>query len=345
MKHIVLGMSGGVDSVAAALLLQDQGYEVTAVHLRLSGAGPSAGLLRFCSERNMELACVDGRELFDREVVQPFIRDYRNGYTPNPCAYCNNAVKWRLLQEAADRQGIDKIATGHYIRVRDYNGTPYIYKGKDREKDQSYFLWGLKRELLARAVMPLGDLTKKEVRLFVAGRGYPVFSGQPESMGICFLQGRDYRDFIRSADPAGAGTLPGEITDRAGNSLGHHSGLLNYTVGQKREVPLRNGQPMYVAALDTAANKLIVDSKEQLFSGELLLGSVNLINPGDIRHDDLEVKVRGIGQNPEGPVQVTQQPDGTLQVRLSSPAWAVAPGQPAALYSRERLLGGGIITP
>ncbi|MDR1755437.1 MAG: tRNA 2-thiouridine(34) synthase MnmA [Culturomica sp.] len=343
MKRVVLGMSGGVDSAAAALLLQERGCEVTAVHLRLAGDGPSAGLIRFCSERGMELVCVDGRELFDREVIRPFVRDYRNGRTPNPCVYCNNAVKWRLLQEEADRRGIAKIATGHYVRILDDNGTPYIHKGKDGEKDQSYFLWGLKKELLARAVTPLGDFTKKEIRLLVAGRGYSAFSGQPESMGVCFLNGMDYREFIRSNAPAGAGSLPGEITDRAGNRLGYHSGLLNYTVGQKREVPLRDGQPMYVAVLDTVAGKLIVDSKEQLFSRELLLGNVHLIDPGDIRHPGLEVKIRGIGQNPEGAVQAEELPDGTLRLRLSSPAWAVAPGQPAALYRQERLLGGGII--
>lgn len=342
MQRVVVGLSGGVDSFVTALLLQQRGYEVTGVYLDLWGEADVAALAVLCQRLHITFIREDGRELFRQKVVCPFIEGYCSGRTPNPCAICNNCIKWDLLKRVADRLGVTFIATGHYVRIAALNGLFYVHKGVDPHKDQSYFLWGLRQELLSRALTPLGDFTKEEVKTFARQHGYEGMADKKESMGICFLEGTDYRDFICKYVDKSVVCRPGNILDTDGRVIGEHTGLLNYTVGQKRELPLRDGQPLYVAKIESAANCIVADRKPGLCRTELCVKEVNIVAPSELYATDIEVKVRGLGLNPEGPATFSEQPDGTLKVWLSSPAWAVAPGQPVAFYRGDRLIGGGI---
>lgn len=343
MRRIVVGLSGGVDSFMAALLLKQQGYEVIGVTLELWQSGDPTELEALCRGLDIKLVRFDGRELFRRQVVSPFIRGYLAGYTPNPCAICNNLVKWRLLLQAAGDLGVGYIATGHYVRIVPDGKYWYVHKGVDPNKDQSYFLWGLTQDILSRAITPLGGYTKTEVKAMAERNGFPEVARKKESMGICFLEGTDYRDFILKQAGESLRCREGDLLDTAGNVIGRHSGMLNYTVGQKRGLPLKDGQPLYVAKLDTEHNAVIADTKANLQSVELGVEELNLVRQADLFADDVEIKIRGLGLNPEGYIRVEGNPGKRVTVRLSSPAWAVASGQPVAFYRGERLIGGGII--
>ncbi|WP_294140680.1 tRNA 2-thiouridine(34) synthase MnmA [uncultured Sanguibacteroides sp.] len=346
MQKIVVGLSGGVDSFVTALLLQQQGYEVIGVNLELwpMGARESdSDLEELCKRIEIPLYRVEGGERFVRDVVHPFLQGYLAGITPNPCAVCNRLVKWMLLKEFADRQGIRPIATGHYVRIGLENGHYYVYKGVDSNKDQSYFLWGVDEMVLSRAVTPLGVYRKEEVKEIARMNGFPVLAKQRESSGICFLQGTDYRTFIDQHTGQSFVSSAGEIWDEKGNLLGNHNGILNYTIGQKRDIPLRDGNPQYVSRMDVDNNRIIVSDKSALFQKCIEIESVHFIDPEEIDAEDIEIKVRGLGLNPLGYVRVERLSGNRFMLYLSHPAWAVAPGQPVALYRGERLIGGGIV--
>lgn len=341
MKSTVLvGLSGGIDSFVTALLLQRQGYTVVGVHLCLWNPADES-LPAMCRQLGIELLYHDGRDFFREEVVDVFVREYISGRTPSPCATCNSRIKWRLLCDVADRLGIEKVASGHYVRTCCEEGLHYICKGADPVKDQSYFLWQLTQEVLSRMVTPLGTYSKDDVRKVAKSTDYEKITTRRESMGVCFLEGRDYRQFIAdySAVP-----LSGEglITDATGLEIGRHNGLLNYTIGQKRDIPVIAGAALYVSEIDVSNNRLVVDRKENLYVNKLKIRNINLPNESDIFAPDIEVKVRGIGLNPAGYCWLEPLPDGSMYVHLSTPAWAVAPGQPVVFYRGTRLIGGGI---
>ena len=339
MKKAVVGISGGVDSFVTILLLQQQGYEVIGVHLELWEKNPLDEVQHVCDALHIPLICRDGREMFRRMVVKPFAEAYLSALTPSPCCVCNSYVKWELLRQAADEAGASYIATGHYVRIVFHNGFYYIAKGADPQKDQSYFLWGVPQHILARAVTPLGEYTKAEVKAWAAAQGYEHMARKKESMGVCFLQGTDYRDFIRQY--IGKEQMPGAIVNRSGKVIGRHSGLCNYTIGQKREMPVVNGQALYVAEMDAGQNVIVADVKAGLLTTELIVEQVKTACRADLQSGQVRVKVRGLGLNPEGEVKVEELSGDCVKVHLSDPAWAVAPGQPVAFYCGERVIGGG----
>lgn len=347
MPKIIVGLSGGVDSFVTALLLQQQGFEVIGVNLKLwdthNVTPVEENLNELCTRTQIPLHRVDGRELFQKTVVSPFVNGYLSGVTPNPCAVCNSFVKWNLLRTLADELGVYHIATGHYVRILPFENHHYVHKGIDPNKDQSYFLWGVPEDILSRAITPLGHYTKTQVKEIARQQGYAPLADKRESMSICFLEGGDYRDFIARQPGTTFCFTPGLITDESGVIIGNHEGLANYTVGQKKGIPLHEGHPRYVTSLDPASNRIIVSEKAALNRTTLIVGQIHLINPDEISAPDIEVKVRGLGLNPEGYAQLLPEAGNTLSVQLSSPAWAVAPGQPAAFYRQDRVIGGGII--
>ena len=195
--RIAVGMSGGVDSLVTALLLQKQGFEVIGVHLSLQEEEQEdESLDALCRQAGIPLYRIKGQELFHEKVITPFIKDYMSGLTPNPCAICNSFIKWELLAQAAEQSGITTIATGHYTRILAHEGRFYVHKGIDPIKEQSYFLWGVPERILQRAITPLGDYTKAEVKEMARQWGFDKIAAKRESMGICFLKGKNYRDFI-----------------------------------------------------------------------------------------------------------------------------------------------------
>lgn len=340
MKQIIVGMSGGVDSFVTALLLKAEGYEVIGITLNLWETPKISDLPVWCGDLGISWQLWEGRELFREKVVHPFIKEYLNGRTPSPCCICNNQVKWKLLAAAADTLGVEKIATGHYVRIRKTGNTWYIFKGKDPVKDQSYFLWGLPQEILKRTVTPLGDYTKAEVKAYAGTRGFVSLAKKRESMGICFLEGKDYRDFILQQEAVQL--REGNIIDEQGNVMGRHPGILNYTIGQKRGLPFAE-ETLYVSKIEAGTNSIQVSPREGLYSRVLEISQVNFFNPEDVQAADIEVKVRGLGLNPQGYVRMEKREEGKWYIHLASPAWAVAPGQPVALYRGECLVGGGMV--
>lgn len=341
MERILVGMSGGIDSFVTALCLKEEGYEVTGVVLDLWKQNDLYRLVEICRKLNIGFLHWEGRERFRKKIVHPFISQYLSGETPSPCCLCNREIKWKLLLQIADKLGIEKVATGHYVRIAQREGYRYIRKGIDPNKDQSYFLWGLPQAVLTRAVTPLGEKTKAEVKAYALANGYPEIARQRESMGICFLEGQDYREFI--CRESGRKQKGGEILDRQGRSIGEHKGILNYTIGQKRGMPVKEGRPLYVAEIKAEENVIVADVKEGLYTRLLELQGVEYARQEDLSASDLEVKVRGLGLNPEGFAKIRQEGEDRWLIELDSPAWAVAPGQSVAFYRGDWLVGGGIV--
>ncbi len=340
-KKVLVGISGGIDSFVTVVMLQEQGYDVTGVCFDFWKANDLTIVQKMCNALHVPLIRRSERDIFKQLVVDSFIEDYINARTPSPCCVCNSYVKWVLLSKLSDELGIANIATGHYVNIKCENGHYYIYRGVDEVKDQSYFLWAINQEILAKSITPLGNFTKQQVRQFAFKKGYREILERKESMSVCFLRGRDYRDFI--AEYAGVKNSPGNIYLEDGTLIGEHDGLLNYTVGQKRGIPSVNGVPQYVSSMNAAQNSLLVATKERLNSLQFKLTKLNIVNQDDLKLPHLSVCVRGLGLNPKGYAKVKMLDNDELDVQLENPAWAMAQGQPVVIYARDRIIGGGVV--
>ncbi len=357
-KRVVVALSGGVDSSVAALLLHEQGYEVIGVMLRLWAADEDDGADGFAHNRCCTPDAVqDARALceaigapfylknveqpFKEAVVDPFIREYLAGRTPNPCLHCNRVVRFTVLLNLARALGADYLATGHYARVvRDEEGRYHLLKGVDAQKDQSYVLYSLTQEKLAHVLFPVGHLTKPQVRELARRYGLPL-AGKPESQEICFIAHGDYRDFLRRYAPADA-IRPGPIVHVDGQVLGEHQGLPFYTLGQRRGLGIPWHEPLYVVAKDMERNALIVGPRDALPVRLVEVEQVNWIL-GEPPPGPLEVDVRTRYKIREIPALVEPLGADRARVTLLAPQPAVTPGQGLVFYQGEECLGGGII--
>lgn len=343
-ERAVLGFSGGKDSLATAIILKRAGYDLLAVTLDVCSGNDDVieQAIKSAAMLGIEHRVVNVREEFERKVIIPFVDNYMQGYTPAPCSVCNNHIKWEVLRRVADREGIEKLATGHYIRIEEYQGRHYIYRGKDKIKDQSYFLWELPQEILSRAITPLGDYTKDFIRHFLKKEGYSDSAKGKESMGVCFLGNQDYTTFLKTYHPD-IEINPGEgcVYDDNGNILGKHRGVPFYTVGQKKGLDL-SVDGMYVKTLNSSDNSITVCAKKALNTHDIMVKDFKFVNTNDILSDTISVNIRGYGLNPSGYAKIKQQDSDTLIVKSEGQAWAVAPGQPVVFYDGDRLIGGGI---
>ncbi len=336
-------MSGGVDSTLAAALLVEQGHEVLGGNLRLvdhpaaidapnpEGAAEALGI---------PFTRWDLRVEFERLVVSPFTEAYAAGRTPNPCALCNARVKFGLLLEKARELGADALATGHYAGIAsEPGGPPRLVRGADRRKDQSYFLFAVARAVLPLLRFPLGGFTKDATRSMARERGLAA-AEQAESQEICFVPGDDYAGFLARRSPGGA-FVPGPVVDTAGQRLGEHRGLANYTVGQRRGLGLAAGHPLYVVALDSAGNRLVVGTDEDLWRRDLVAAGVNWLvdEPGG----EFRAAVRIRSRHEPAPATLAPAVGGAWRVLFDEPQWAITPGQGAVFYDGETVLGGGWI--
>lgn len=340
-KKVLVGISGGVDSAAAVLMLRQRGYEVTGLHLNLYGE-PENGELEALSRRlGIPVHTVDIGRRFEKEIVDWFVGEYMRGNTPSPCTRCNVRIKWQVLAEEADRLGCGLLATGHYCRIAERDGLRFVRQGADLLKDQSYYLWQLPQELLARIVFPLGDHTKQQVRAFMEEQGEHELVGRKESMGVCFLRGEGYETLLRKRVPGIGRLADGEIVDRTGAVIGRHKGYPFYTLAQKRGMGLPPG--LCVTGIDSQRNRLTAGPEADLYIRSIRLAAWQAPDPARLfASPRLRCKVRGIGRNPEGFCRVVREGD-SLRVETEHPAWAVAKGQPVVFYEEDRVAGGGIV--
>jgi tRNA-specific 2-thiouridylase len=346
--RIVVGMSGGVDSSVAAALLVEQGFEVIGVTLHLAGAGSRCCSLddaddarRVADALGIRFYVANQQEAFRREIVLPFADAYLAGRTPLPCVTCNRRFKFGALQARARALGAEAVATGHYARLEEdpASGEQRLLCARDRAKDQSYFLFDLSQEQLARARFPLGELTKEEVRARARALGLAT-AEKPESQEICFVPDGDYARVVEALRP-GAAPGEGEIVDGDGRVLGRHAGIHHYTVGQRRGLGLASAERLYVRRLDAAANRVVVGRESELASNGARLEGVSWI--GSAPGGPLPARVRIRYRHPGAEALVEPQPGGEAVVRFAAPVSALAPGQAAVFYEGERVLGGGWI--
>lgn len=331
MKSVLLGFSGGIDSTAAAQRLRGEGYRVVAITIDTMLRSESVERARLRAEElGIEWYLYDGRERFERDIIEYFCQEYRCGHTPAPCTRCNTLIKWQILLEEAERLGIEHIATGHYFNIELHNDHYYVTKGVDPAKDQSYYLWGLSQEVLRRAITPMGRLIKSEVK--------EGLKDKSESMGICFLEGRPYAEFL---ELRGVDMREGEIINECGKVCGCHNGIARYTIGQKRGEGLKDG--LRVVDIDAANNRIIVGASTSLYKHKLYITNCNIVDVNELlTADDITIKIRGIGVNPQQPVSIESWDDGYI-IHTPDAAFAPAKGQPLVFYRNNRVIGGGIV--
>ena len=332
---VLVGLSGGVDSAVCVNVLRQQGFEVQGAVIRFSPAHDKAvaEAQKAAAALGVPLTVIDAGEAFEKEVVEPFCAAYCAGRTPNPCVLCNPAVKFKLLAAEADMLGCRFIATGHYARVEDRGDGVYtVCKAVSTARDQSYMLYRLGQDILARLCLPLGEFEKEDIRQIARDLGLPC-ADSPDSMEICFIPDGDYAAFIRGrglADKAGRFIAPD------GQDLGPHKGVMHYTLGQRKGLGLALGKPAFVKAIRENGDVELGWAGEEFFSG-MTLRDVCCAAGGELPAGDYLVKIRSASK------PVPCHYDGKGAVRFEEPARAPAPGQSAVFYGGGLVLGGGFI--
>ena len=370
-KRVLLGMSGGTDSSVAAMRLLEAGYEVIGVTFRfyeLNGSTEYLEDARNLAERlGIRHITYDAREIFAQQIIEYFVQEYLAGRTPVPCTLCNNYLKWPLLAKIADEMGLFYIATGHYAQNIQLNETFYITYAADSDKDQTFFLWGLKQDILNRMLLPMGDITKAEARAWAAEHGFRKVATKKDSIGVCFCP-MDYRTFLKdwlvrngqmsvsnseasinNSQTSGSDKQTwsdrirrGRFVDEKGNFIAWHEGYPFYTIGQRRGLGIHLNRPVFVKEIDPEKNEVVLAPLSSLEKTEMWLKDWNLVNQErTLGRSDIIVKIRYRKQENYGTITVTS--DHLLHVQLHEPLTAIAPGQAAAFYGDGLLLGGGII--
>jgi tRNA-specific 2-thiouridylase len=354
-QKVLAAMSGGVDSAVAAALLAEQGHALTGVTLKLWCYGTSPVSPRACCTldaiddaravaRRMGFPhyVVDAEEVFRARVLQPFLDDYAAGRTPYPCALCNQHLKFGDLVSRMELIGADLLATGHYARVeREVDGSVALRRAVDVAKDQSYALALVPYGALARAVFPLGDLTKDQVRDHAARLGLEVWD-KPESQDLCFVPDGDYAGFMVGRLGERRGTAAGPIEDAQGRRLGTHRGIIHYTVGQRRGLGIAAPEPLYVLSIEPERDALVVGPRHALESPGLVTRAMNWLRPAPPA-TPLRVQAKIRYHHQAAAAEAVPRPDGGVEVRFDAPQAAITPGQCCVLYDGDRVIGGAAI--
>jgi tRNA-uridine 2-sulfurtransferase len=344
-KKVMIGLSGGVDSAVAASLLKDRGYEVVGVTMCL-GVAPSPGSkIKCCGPEEIEDAkrvcrtigirhyILDFAHELEEDVIEPFVRDYRLGITPNPCVVCNRRIKFGALLDKALAMGFDFLATGHYAGITEIKSGPALIKAKDRRKDQTYFLYAIEQKVLKNVIFPLADLTKDEVRKIAIEKNLPV-SNKPESQDICFIPAGGMNAFMKGR----FNHEPGDIVDAGGRKIGRHKGIASYTVGQRTGLGISSPMPLRVISIDAGRNQIVAGERKYLFARGLVADNINIFSK-DLP-ERLSGKIRYAHKSAACHAEIT---GGELVVTFEEPQESITPGQSIVIYDGETVLGGGII--
>ena len=354
---ILVAMSSGIDSSVAALLLKNQGYDVTGITMKITdciskidttarGENKTKDICqdaKLIAERiGIDHYSVDLRERFEDIVIKNFSDEYLAGNTPNPCVLCNDRIKWNMLINKADELNCEFIATGHYAQIKKINGFLYIAKGSDSFKDQSYFLWRLSQEYLKRTIFPLGEYKKENVKKIAEENGFENLLDKKESYEVCFIPGDNYQKFLADRIPGIQSKLNnGDIISTDGKVLGKHRGYPFYTIGQRKGLNVAAGHPLYVIEIQPETNTIILGQKEELNKNVMWVRDFNMTGENKIA-PDMEVSVK-IRYRNEGTLARIKKEGSRIKVEFIDDVSAVTPGQSAAFYKKDILIGGGII--
>lgn len=347
-KRVLLGMSGGVDSSVSAVLLKQAGYEVVGATMKLCNLPKEEqektieDAKKVCEILEIPHYVFDLREEFHKKVISEFIKSYQNALTPNPCIECNKELKFKAFYQKAVELGCEKIATGHYAKIeKNENYQQYVLKrSKASQKDQTYFLYQIEKEMLSNVLFPLCDFTdKEEVRKVAKQYGLPVAS-KSDSQEICFIPDNDYATFILKNSKQKQEN--GDIVTKTGKILGKHKGLLYYTVGQRKGLGISYQAPLYVLALDKEKNKVIVGTEKELYQKEVWIQNLNFLLPIDVTKPvAVMAKVRYRAKEAKAILQKTGADEAKLI--FEEPQRAITPGQSVVCYIDDIVLGGGKI--
>ena len=352
-KRVLIGMSGGIDSTVAAILLQEQGYELVGATFRtfdpptVSSANPSPkscaseqsiiDAQEMAQKLGFEHHILDFRDTFREHVIANFVDEYAHGRTPNPCVLCNSHIKWGKLMQAAEQYGCNYIATGHYAQIAEHRGHTYLKNAVDTHKDQTYFLWMLTEENLRHTLFPLGGLTKTEVRQIALDHGFVALSKKAESQEICFVPNNDYRTFLAEQ---GVSVAQGEYIDNQGKVLGMHQGFCHYTIGQRKGLGIALGAPKFVTKIDAETNRVTLGDRDDLLTTQARIADVR-IRDWEWLQESPSIQARIRYKSPA--VDAVLDASSDSQVTFASPVWGVTPGQSLVMYKDNLVIGGGII--
>ncbi len=354
-KTVCVGMSGGVDSSVAAYLLKKQGYNVIGVTMQIwqneeqasvSENGGCCGLSavedarRVANQLDIPYYVMNFKNEFKKYVIDYFVDEYKHGRTPNPCIACNRYVKWESLLRRCVSIGGDYIATGHYARVVKLPNGRYTLKvAKGAEKDQTYALYNLTQEQLARTLMPVGEYSKDEIREIAAGQGLAV-ANKPDSQDICFVPDGDYAGYLETE--AGLKAVPGNFVDIHGNVLGEHKGIIHYTIGQRKGLGLSMGHPVFVADIIPETNEVVIGESEELFKDRLIADNVNFMSIEKL-DKDMRVTAKIRYSHKGAKCTISMLDDEHVEVLFDEPVRAITKGQAVVFYEKDYIVGGGVI--
>ena len=345
MKRVIVAMSGGVDSAVVAQLLKNRGYDVIGVFMRMHKNSNPKDARMVAKKIKIPFYVIDVQKEFKKKVVDYFVNEYKKGNTPNPCVVCNKYIKFKFLIDKAIELSADYVATGHYVRLRrefpisNFQFPIKLLTAKDKQKDQSYFLWQLNQKQLSKVLFPLGDYTKEQVREMAKKFRLPVYK-KPDSQEICFVAGTDIRGFLKSRIHA----EKGPIITTDGERIGEHKGLIFYTIGQRKGLPAtpaswlawRAGHPVYVVGKNIKKNALFVSKlEEDLLQKQMFVKSINWLS-GKQYFGKCKVKIRSMAKMADATIKGNK-------IVFKKPQRAITSGQSAVFYIKNQLVGGGII--
>ena len=337
MARVLIALSGGVDSSVAAYLMKKAGYDCVGATLRLLDSADTSDAKAVADALGIPFYSFDLREEFKKEIIDEFISSYENGLTPNPCVICNRRFKFGYLYDKAKELRCDYIVTGHYAKIVEQNGEFSLKKSQNSAKDQSYFLYSIKNEILPKIIFPLEDYSKDEIRKIAADLGFSTAT-KKDSQDICFIPNGDYAAVIESL--TGKDYKKGDFIDLNGKKLGTHSGIIRYTIGQRKGLGIALGKPMFVGKKDATANTVTLCDDNELYSDSLVAKEFNWLKKPDVAEFTCKARIRY--RHIEQPATVTLEGD-KVYIKFNEPQRAITPGQSVVLYDDDMVLGGGII--